>query len=283
MEGWFSINRRLLDSDMWKGERFTRGQAWVDLIGLASHEEKTFWIRGIEVKVARGQLAWSKKKLMKRWGWSKGKVTRFLNLLKMKHQINTQPAHQKCDVTTLISITNYDRYQTNGPQTDPQTVPQVIPQTDPKRTPYNNIITKQQNKKNKGGRKKAKPFKPPTPNECVLYFKEKGYTRESAIKFCDFYEANDWKDSKGNKVKSWKQKAIGVWFKDENKMPDSQVKNDNQVRLDQRAKDEEQIRKLLPLYRTKSVKELKSLAAEGKTDPERVAAFQILRQKGKAI
>ena len=27
---------------------------------------------------------------------------------------------------------------------------------------------------------------------------------------------------KGNKVKNWKQKAISVWFKDENKLPGDQ-------------------------------------------------------------
>jgi hypothetical protein len=65
--------------------------------------------------------------------------------------------------------------------------------------------------------KKTKGFAPPTLLEVKEYFKEKGYSEASAIKAFNYYEAGNWKDSKGQKVKSWKQKMQGVWFKDENK------------------------------------------------------------------
>lgn len=54
------------------------------------------------------------------------------------------------------------------------------------------------------------------------YFEENGYTKESANKMFEYYEEGRkprgrvWKDSKGNTVKNWKQKARGVWFKEEN-------------------------------------------------------------------
>jgi hypothetical protein len=57
----------------------------------------------------------------------------------------------------------------------------------------------------------------PTIDEVELYFKDNGYTKESAIKAFHFYDVANWVDSKGNKVKNWKQKMQGVWFKDENK------------------------------------------------------------------
>lgn len=47
----------------------------------------------------------------------------------------------------------------------------------------------------------------PTLDEIEAYVAEKGLTI-NAKDFFDFYDANDWKDSKGNKVKSWKQKAL---------------------------------------------------------------------------
>jgi hypothetical protein len=56
-------------------------------------------------------------------------------------------------------------------------------------------------------------------NEVIIYFKEKGYTEESAKKFFEYYQSAGWKDSNGKKVKRWKQKAIAVWFKPENKIP----------------------------------------------------------------
>lgn len=66
-------------------------------------------------------------------------------------------------------------------------------------------------------RGKKKVFTAPTIQEVIDYFKEKGYTEESAKRAWEYYEAGNWKDSQGNQVKSWKQKVIAVWFKDENK------------------------------------------------------------------
>jgi hypothetical protein len=47
---------------------------------------------------------------------------------------------------------------------------------------------------------------------------EKGFTEQSAQKAFSYYDISNWKDSKGNPVKNWKQKMISVWFKDENKI-----------------------------------------------------------------
>lgn len=58
-------------------------------------------------------------------------------------------------------------------------------------------------------------------NDIKLYFFENGYSEISAQKFFDYYSIANWKDSKGNKVKNWKQKAQAVWFKDENKIKDT--------------------------------------------------------------
>jgi hypothetical protein len=56
----------------------------------------------------------------------------------------------------------------------------------------------------------------PSLSEVELYFKDNGYTRDSAIKAFNYYAENNWKDSRNNQVKNWKQKMQGVWFKDEN-------------------------------------------------------------------
>ena len=56
----------------------------------------------------------------------------------------------------------------------------------------------------------------PSLSEVEIYFKDNGYTKESAIKAFHYYEENNWKDSRNNQVKNWKQKMQGVWFKEEN-------------------------------------------------------------------
>jgi len=64
--------------------------------------------------------------------------------------------------------------------------------------------------------KKRNVFVPPLVDDVKQYFKEKGYTEESAIKAWEYYAVADWYDSRGNKVKNWKQKCSANWFKDEN-------------------------------------------------------------------
>ena len=68
--------------------------------------------------------------------------------------------------------------------------------------------------------KKSKKFVPPTQKEVEEYFQEEGYSMESAIRFFKGYDVAEWEDTKGNKIKSWKQKAQQVWF-----TPDNEVKN----------------------------------------------------------
>jgi len=57
-------------------------------------------------------------------------------------------------------------------------------------------------------------------DDIKIYFLQNGYSENSAKKFYDYYSIANWKDSKGNQVKNWKQKAQAVWFKPENKIID---------------------------------------------------------------
>jgi hypothetical protein len=61
-------------------------------------------------------------------------------------------------------------------------------------------------------------FTAPTEIEVIGYFLENGYTEASAKKAFQYYETGNWKDSRGQAVKNWKQKMQSVWFKDENKV-----------------------------------------------------------------
>lgn len=70
------------------------------------------------------------------------------------------------------------------------------------------------------GIKKLHPivnFSPPSENDVKKYFVENGYTEQAAVTAFRYYSTANWVDSKGNKVRNWKQKMISVWFKPENK------------------------------------------------------------------
>ena len=107
MEGWIKLHRKLVDNRLWLSEPFTRGQAWVDMLLLANHQDSFFRIRGVRVDIKRGQLGHSIPKLAERWKWSKGKVKRFLDELETDSQIDPQ----KNNVTSVITIVNYNAMQ----------------------------------------------------------------------------------------------------------------------------------------------------------------------------
>jgi len=65
--------------------------------------------------------------------------------------------------------------------------------------------------------KSEKVFSPPTLLDVVSYFSESGYTEDAGKRAFNYYDCAAWIDSKGNKVRNWKQKMQAVWFKDENK------------------------------------------------------------------
>jgi|AntDeeMinimDraft_5_1070356.scaffolds.fasta_scaffold06401_8 hypothetical protein len=106
-KGWFKVHRLMLENDLWLAEKFTMGQAWVDLIGHANHKPGSVWIRGIEVKVNRGQIAWSELTMAHRWKWSRGKVRRYLGTLETRQMI----VQQKSNQTSLVTICKYEVYQ----------------------------------------------------------------------------------------------------------------------------------------------------------------------------
>ena len=85
-------------------------------------------------------------------------------------------------------------------------------------TCYESVRNAPKVKESKVKRNKVNIFIPPQIEEVKQYFKEKGYSEQSAIKMFDSYSVADWIDSRGNKIKNWKQKAINVWFNDENKI-----------------------------------------------------------------
>jgi hypothetical protein len=83
----------------------------------------------------------------------------------------------------------------------------------------------------KGKNKEGKKFTPPTLKEIKEYFKSNGYSEKAAEKAYWYYHEADWHDSRGNKIKNWKQKCRGVWFKEENEIKQETSKRAPKVNL----------------------------------------------------
>lgn len=118
--GWVKLHRQITENELYFLEPFTKAQAWIDIFLHANHEDGSFQIRGNIVQIKRGQLGWSELTMAKRWTWSRDKVRRFLKYLETRQQIE----QQKSPLTTLITVINYEQYQSEKQETRQQTIQQ---------------------------------------------------------------------------------------------------------------------------------------------------------------
>lgn len=222
---WFSVDRALLSHDLWLSDPFTRGQAWVDLIGLANWGAGYIRVRGARVDLERGQLGHSLRYYAQRWRWSVGKVNRFLNELKTERMVELSQSA----VTTVVTITNYDRYQSGGTQNG--TLTEQSRNTDGTLTEQNKQETTITNKKQQQlGRAK---FAKPSVEEVAAYCRERGNSVNPQQWF-DHYEANGWKVGK-NAMRDWKA-AVRTW--ERNRVAESRGSpSDYASSLDQAVRD----------------------------------------------
>lgn len=214
-EGWIKIHRQVLHHPMYYAEPFTRMQAWFDLLLLAYIEDRDVYIRGNRIAVKRGMVVNSKDWLAGRWRWSRGKVTRYLDMLETEGMIE----QQKSNVITCISITKFDYYQldgipngtTDGRQTDGKQTADGQ-QTDNRRTAdgrqYKNIYNKKNNSAHARTREGVVDFVPPLEEEVNAYAVSHGFAMDVAG-FMDYYRANGWMAGKAP-MKDWRA-AARMW------------------------------------------------------------------------
>lgn len=107
-DGWICVHRSLLEHPLWmNGTPFSEGQAWVDLMLMANHEDKEIKVNSDPLIVHRGQRFTSVRKLAERWGWSRDKVTRYLGYLVRSGMILKDATHNG----TLLTLVKYDFFQ----------------------------------------------------------------------------------------------------------------------------------------------------------------------------
>lgn len=80
------------------------------------------------------------------------------------------------------------------------------------------LTSVEQNSTKENKRKEKNIYTPPCLSDVALFFEQNGYSKKIAEHAWNYYEDANWKDSNGKKVKNWKQKMRGVWFKDEHKI-----------------------------------------------------------------
>jgi len=105
--GWIKLYRQIQDSWLWEEIPFSKGQAWIDLVLLANHQDKKVMWEGNLTIIKRGQFVTSIRKLSERWGWNKDKTLNFLRSLEADTMIDRDSDSKR----TLITIAKYRDFQ----------------------------------------------------------------------------------------------------------------------------------------------------------------------------
>jgi len=107
MAGYIKLYRDIQTHWLWEDKPFSKGQAWIDLLLTANHEEAQTIIGNEIITIERGCLITSEVKLAERWGWSRTKVRDFLSMLIREQMIDKKSDNKK----TWIKVLNYDIWQ----------------------------------------------------------------------------------------------------------------------------------------------------------------------------
>ena len=110
LQGWVSVHRQIQEHWLWAEKPFSKGQAWIDMLMLANHEDRKFLLGNDLMEIKAGGFHTSEHKLAERWEWSQKKVHAFLELLEKDEMISVKRSHQG----TTIFLINYANFQCGG-------------------------------------------------------------------------------------------------------------------------------------------------------------------------
>lgn len=114
MSGFYLMHRGWQDHSIFRNEAFSRRDAFVWMIEEAAFQDGEVWIGGTMLRLKRGQFSHSLRFMAKAWKWDEAKVRRFLKSTQEAKIIDASTDAGQ----TVITICNYDKYQTVSPQDD---------------------------------------------------------------------------------------------------------------------------------------------------------------------
>lgn len=112
--GYIRFYRSVFEHPAFREEPFTEREAWTWLCANAAWKPRRQRMGEHIVDLARGELVGAVRFLAEKWGWSRGKVERFVIRLKNETMIETRTETG----ITIISVCNYDIYQGGDDDTE---------------------------------------------------------------------------------------------------------------------------------------------------------------------
>lgn len=112
--GWIALHRKLTDSAIYSDS--TAVHLWIHLLFKANHKDKKFLHAGQMIDLKRGQILTGRKVLASEIGANESKIFRLLKVFESEQMIE----QQKSNKFSIISILNYEQYQSGEQQTEQQ-------------------------------------------------------------------------------------------------------------------------------------------------------------------
>lgn len=113
-DGWIRVYRRLLRNPRFSDPGWC--QLWLYLLLKATHKPYNAEFNGQVIQLKPGQLITGRKVMASKLKLSEGKIERLLKKLENEHQIE----QQACSKSRLITIVNWNEYQSFGQQNEQQ-------------------------------------------------------------------------------------------------------------------------------------------------------------------
>lgn len=205
MNGWIRLYRQLLDSPVFENEKALK--IWIWCLLKATHTEREQLVGLQVVNLEKGQFIFGRKKASEELNINENTIYKYIKMLEKLEMITTNSNTK----FTIVSIRNWKEYQYISNE-EVTTEEQQNNNKVTTKEQQNNTNKNVKNDKNvKNVRNNNSKFIPPTIEEISQYVLEKRLN-VSAQQFFDYFNTGDWIDSKGNKVKNWKQKIL-TWNK----------------------------------------------------------------------
>ena len=205
--GWIKLHRKIKDNWIWEDPAMF--QAWIDILLMVNHQDKKIKVNGQLTTIRRGEKLTSILKLAERWGWSRKRVMRFLDLLEEDGMCTTI----RTPNGTTLKVSNYAEYQgfhsvkgttkgtTNGTADDTTVDTPLDTQTIMNNKSSNNV----NNFFSAAAQKKI----PPARSDVEEYCRQKNYHID-LTEFFSYYDLHDWTLGNGRKITNWTA-AVDYW------------------------------------------------------------------------
>ena len=205
--GWIKLHRKIKDNWIWEDPAMF--QAWIDILLMVNHQDKKIKVNGQLTTIRRGEKLTSILKLAERWGWSRKRVMRFLDLLEEDGMCTTI----RTPNGTTLKVSNYAEYQgfhsvkgttkgtTKGTADDTTVDTPLDTQTIMNNKSSNNV----NNFFSAGAQKKM----PPAKSDVEEYCRQKNYHID-LTEFFSYYDLHDWTLGNGRKITNWTA-AVDYW------------------------------------------------------------------------